>query len=341
MSDDDTTAPGWVLRNLTHAYTERKPTEWVVNGIFATQSLSAVYGPPGSYKSMLLADLAAHVVAGTPWMPGGANIPVQQCPVLWVDMDNGTRRTDERVDAVAKAHNLPEDAPFYYVSMPLPPLIGHDLESMLLLRDCIRDLGARFVVIDNLGMATGDVEENNSQMALIMGNFRIVAERTGAALVVIHHQRKGGAQGGRAGDALRGHSSIEAALDLALLIVREPNQPQVSVLSTKTRGVDVPPFSGRFLFEHVPGTNDLARAWFEGVETNVNREQVVQDAIYRVLEDGPLTKTLLANRAKAVAGEHAPGINIVRGIIDQMLADGELIERKAQGNKRVIYVDEK
>jgi RecA-family ATPase len=336
MNEHEESGPVWELRTLHQAYKKRKPTEWVVEGVFSTESLGAFYGPPGSYKSMLMADLAAHVVAGTPWMPGGASIPTVQSPVLWVDMDNGTRRTDERIDAVAKAHNLPVDAPFYYISMPSPPLIAHDVDSMIILRDSINSTGARFVVIDNLGLITGDVEENSSQMAFIMGNLRTVCERTGAAIVLIHHQRKGGSNGGRAGDALRGHSSIEAALDLALLVTREAGEKEVRVVSTKTRGVDVPAMMARFYYEHVTGTTDLAMAYFEGLPTASDKEAAMKETMYNLLRVAPLTKTLLATRVKESGGDTMPGVNVIRGMIDQMLAEGELVENTAKGNKKLV-----
>jgi len=325
----------WQLRNLSHAYQQRQKVEFVVEGMIQTASLSTVYGAPSSYKSMMLADLCAHVVAGTNWMPGGADVPTVKGNVLWIDMDNGTRRTDERIDAICKAHNLPMEAGFYYISMPTPPLIAHDINSMILLRDAAWECQAKLIVIDNLGLITGDVDENSSQMAMVMGNLRTIAERTGAAIVVIHHQRKGGANGARAGDALRGHSSIEASLDLALLVVREAGSRDVRIIPTKTRGADVPVISGTFHFEQNEN-GDLSSAYFAGIPSSSDREGMVKLLIDQVLQNKPLTKTLLANRVKEIGVDGVPGVNVIRGIIDQMLADGELVEHEAKGNKKVV-----
>lgn len=61
-------------------------------------------------------------------------------------------------------------------------------------------------------------------MIKVLGHFRQLVEETGAAVVLIHHQREGHHSGGRAGDALRGYSSIEAALDLVTRLRRKsPN----------------------------------------------------------------------------------------------------------------------
>ena len=330
----------WIIRSLIHAYEKREPTRYVVDKYLAEGSLNILYGPPAAMKSMLLADLCACVVAGTDWLPGSANngrgISTSQGPVLWIDMDNGTRRTDERVEAVARARSLPIDAPFYYVSMPMPTLDVGKLDMMIYLKTIIRQLDARLTVIDNLGLITGEIEENSAAMAMVMGYLRQIAEGTKTAMVVIHHQRKGGANGGRAGDALRGHSSIEAAVDLALHVMREPNSSDVSVRSTKTRGVDVQPVIAQFNYEHAAGTDDLARAWFSGMIPK-RGDNDIRDAILYVVDSyGQIAKTKLAQVVVESLGQDAPGINKVRAWIDDMLANETGITEIQKGKYRLI-----
>jgi hypothetical protein len=331
MSEQEFVEPEWELRSLHNAYEEREPTRYIVNKFFATHTLNVVYGSPGSMKSMILADMAAHVAAGTDWLPGvetgGRGIEVEKNAVFWLDMDNGGRRTDERFGAIARAGNLDADLPLFYISMPNPALIAHDIDSMLLFRNVIEHNEARLVVVDNLGLITGDIEENSAMMAIVMGNLRTVAERTGAALVLVHHQRKGGSAGGRAGDALRGHSSIEAALDLALHIAREPNSPEVTIRSTKTRGVDVPTLTARFNYEHLEGTSDLHKAWFDGLPV-ARGDNPVRDAILGALKvNGTMTKGRLADMVyKQLQGEY--GKNGIRNWIADMAEVTEEIESK-------------
>ncbi len=346
----------WNLRTLANAYTERPPTQWVVDKFLQRGSLNAFYGAPASLKSMILADMCAAVASGGQWLPNcygnGAGVTVEQGAVLWVDMDNGTRRSDERFEAVGRARNMAPDAPLYYVSMPVPPLQLHTaytyrttdehgeevvwtvIDILLAFVTMIRQVGASLVVIDNLGLITGDVDENSAEMASVMGHLRLIAERTNAAIVVIHHQRKGGANGSRAGDALRGHSSIEASLDLAVQIVRESDSPEVMIQSTKTRGVDVPTLRAKFNYEHKLGTNDLRTAWFAGVP-GVRGENAVRDALTELLTiHGAMTKTKLAQDAAAMVPD--TGINRIRAWIDELLSIGELVEIDAKGRKKVI-----
>lgn len=267
-------APRWSFRTLAQARIPRAPTEYIIDKYLASHTLNILYGAPGSLKSMIALSMGLCVAGGLPWLPGlfggDKGAAVITSPVIWIDMDNGQRRTDERVDAMSKSMHLPDDAPFYYLSMPTPSLVATDIESMGLLHDEIDRFAARMVVIDNLGLVTGTVEENSAEMGQVMKNFRWLAEETGTAFLILHHQRKGGANGSRAGDALRGHSSIEAAIDLALHAVREANTNQVSLRSTKTRGVDVPNAVMEFSYEHVTGTNDLNDAYFTAVALRQN-----------------------------------------------------------------------
>jgi len=337
---EDQDLPSWEIRTLENAYKERPPTEYVVDRYFALGTLSIVYGAPAVMKSMLMADLCACVVSGRDWMPGlfdnGSGVPVKKSPIFWLDMDNGTRRTDERFEALAKTRSLKESDPLYYLSMPNPPFALDDVDSLLMLIDTIRAVQARFVVVDNLGLSTGAVEENSAAMAHIMGYLRILTERTDAAVVVIHHQRKGGAGQSRAGDALRGHSSIEASLDLALHVVREPDSMQVSISSTKTRGVDVPPIKGDFNFEHKPGTRDLDRAWFSGIKQERGVNPVRSEIIEVIREHGTITKGRLIDIVKERMGQDSPGINNIRNWVGEMINVTKDLTSEKKGTSVII-----
>lgn len=324
-------AQKWKLRTLADAYKPRPPIDYIVDGVFAAASLNIVYGAPGSLKSMILADLCACVVAGVNWLKGATpGLAVKKTAVLWVDMDNGERRSDERFEAVGRARNLPPTAGLNYVTMPVPTYIASDTDSVAMLIDCIRECGAELVVIDNLGQTLAGTEENSSAMAQIMSYYRAVAERTQAAIVLVHHQRKSsGTPNGRAGDSLRGSGAIEGAIDLAVLVSRESaHSPEIVLTSTKTRGIDFPTLTATFNYEHKQGTKDLERAWFSSA--TLAAVDSVRRAILQIVgaSDEGVGRVDLLRQVAALTGVSRDGVAKRR--LDELVAAGEVVERKGK-----------
>lgn len=334
----------WPIYTLVDSYTPRAPLKFAIEGIFMMPSLNVVYGAPGSLKSMLMADACMCVATGKPWLPGllddSQAIKTLQTNVLWIDFDNGKRRTDERFDAIGRAHGAPPTTPFFYVSMPMPWL---DLSKMGMVTDLIAtisSLDARFVVIDNLGVVSGDCDENTTEMIQVMGNLRLIAERTDASITTIHHQRKmqGKADSRRQGDSLRGHSSIEASLDLALQVERETNATIISIRATKARGPDVQPFGAMFDYEQMSGTKELARAQFFGT-TPVDdvSDLAIADAIIEVIRNAPNGQATQSEIVKGVKEEiEDAGRGRIRGVLARMESHNEVASKKGTGRSHAL-----
>lgn len=305
LASDYTPGQEWEIFNLADAYKPRPPLQWAVEGLFALPSLSIIYGAPGTMKSLLAADMLVSVSAGLDWLPPlpGQTVRPRKtsaAPVLWLDFDNGRRITHERFEALGRAAGLSEAAPVHYASMPTPWLDASDYSAVEALARRVERLGAKVVVIDNLGTVSGGVDENSPEMIRVMSNLRRLADTTGAAIVVIHHQRKANGFKGRSGDMLRGHSSIEAALDLALLVERKEGVDWVSIKSTKTRNSCVQPFDVEFTYEHKPGSNELAEGRFFGLKSDPAEDlEAIRIAILECARKSPgLSQTKLKETVK-------------------------------------------
>lgn len=330
----------WKPFTLADAYQERPPIEYIAAGLFALPSLNIVYGAPGTLKSMVMADLAITVAGGgewlqpAPWDPKAKTIKTMQAPVMWLDFDNGQLRTHERIGALARARSLPENAPIFYYSMPQPWLDASKPDSIGRLIQRVNNQGAKFVVVDNLGTVSGGVDENSGQMIGVMGELRQLAEGTGAAIVVIHHQRKSNGFASRAGDSLRGHSSIEAAIDLALLVEREEGSDTITLKSTKTRGVDVYPFAAAFTYENNSQGN-LATAKFYGLAANdTNSGRAIENAIVEALKDTRLNQTALIKAVMDTSTCEA-GRDRVRDMVKRLSKTGTIRPVDGPNNSKV------
>lgn len=345
LDDENPILSGWDVYGLDTAYQTRPPLREIVHGILAEASLNVVFGAPGSLKSMLLADMCACIVMGKPWlehMPDApasvAPLPTLATPVLWIDFDNGRRRTHDRFAAIGRAHGLPPDAPFYYTSMPTPWLDASNRVQLLHLSRLIekRSIGAIFA--DNLGLISGSADENSADMSAVMGNLRWLADDTGCASTLIHHQRKTGSGDDsiRKGETLRGHSSIEASLDFALHVDRRDGN-QVILTPTKTRDAVVFEKAGAmFTYEHAPDSTLLQTARFFGysVDGKADREMnEIKATVLDIAADTPgLNQTDLVTATRdymAGATGKTPGVNRVRAGIQQLAEAGRLEIREA------------
>jgi hypothetical protein len=321
----DRPRPSWDIFSLADAYLPREPTVELVKGLLPLPSLEIMYGGPGTLKSFLLLDLAMCVAAGQKvrgWLcplddSQGFPRMIQQASALWVDFDNGPRRMHERAAAIGRASDLSPDVPFHYVSMPTPWLDASKPLGLDPLRAAIEQFEAKIIIIDNLLLIKGGLEENSADMGIVMAHLRQLTEEYQCVVVPIHHQRKD--QGGRAGDRLRGHSSIEAAIDLALLVEREDGSDTITIRSTKTRDIDVPPFAAMLAYEHQPSTTALSKARFFGMpQADEHSDRAIEQTIREVLTGVPLLKTELC----AMVHGRVPkvGINRIRGVVERMIA---------------------
>lgn len=325
----------WRLYTLRDAFAKRPPLTWIVDKVLAAGTLNIWFGAPGTLKSLVLADLCVCASIGKPWLEqrqGGGGYATAGVPVMWLDFDNGQRRTHERFQALARAHHAPLTAPLYYVSMPEPTLDAGDGEHMAKLADRIASRDVRLVVIDNLGVISGEADENSAEMQRPMGGLRWLAEATGAAVIVLHHQRKSNGLTTRAGDNLRGHGSIEAKVDLGLLVAREDND--VTLSASKVRGFDVPTFGATFDYEN-DDQHELvtARFWpFDPGQANDDDRANLESEVLAFLTKHPYqTATAVYNY---VGGNKSATLELLR----EMRRAGKIAERKGAGTAMHLFV---
>lgn len=288
----------WKVRTLKDAYKPREALKYLVEPIITLPSLNIFYGAPGNMKTLLLMDMAICIASGQDWLPFAPWVDklerfipfkVIQAPVVWIDLDIGKRRSDERFEALGKARKLKTDIPLFYYSMPIPMLDASNQDMMKFYEKVIQQHKAKFVVVDNLGVVKGKAKENDDSMTMVMSAFRQISERNEISQEIIHHQRKGAngdnGNNNRIGESLRGFGSIEASLDYAFLIDRiNDTSDTLKIMSTKTRDIDIPPFGAKFTFES-KDNRELKTAKFFGLSIEDKRpDAMMKKYIIKALE---------------------------------------------------------
>lgn len=349
----------WRARSIGDALQPRPAPVYFVDRILRAGSLTMVYGAPGSLKSMLLMDMMACIAAGVPWLrtlPGKpaeqTAFPTSRIPCLWLDYDNGEDLTDERFEAFARTYNLPADAPITYYSLPIPWLDLSRRSDALNFMGLIQRSGARVVVIDNLSLIKGSASENSDEMRPVMSHLREIVNATRCAVVLVHHQRKMGtntleAGAPRKGDTVRGWSGIEGAFDLILHVDRPPRQDYVLVSPAKVRRSK--PFESiGALFSYESSEDDVLKgASFWAWPTDDAKTALAKQIKATILDmvgahPGCNQAKIVEHTADwfAAAGQKKPGRDTIRGLLKQMVEDGDVTERpgaKASNQREMSY----
>lgn len=168
------------LEELFRQAEEAGEIRWVVPNGIARGFIHLLSAPPKSGKTWFGLTLAKAVCTGTPW--AGAD-GIEQGPVLWIDEEMGAPLMVRRLRQL----EFHEDLPFHTIS-----LAGFRLDQALDVSRVIEEverIGAALIVVDSLRRCHHLDENDNSQMRHLLPMLHALAN-TGAAVVVIHHDRK-------------------------------------------------------------------------------------------------------------------------------------------------------
>jgi hypothetical protein len=231
-------APKPVVRRVADVARER--VTWLWPGYLPVGKVVVLDGDPGLGKSTLTADLAARVTVGKP-MPDGSGGGEPGAVVL-LSAEDGLADTiaprlelagaDLDLVTVIEHLELPDGKP---VPLELPT----DLDQ---LEAVVRDVRARLVTIDPLvAYLAGTVNANRDQdVRRALHPVTDMAERTGAAIVVVRHLRKAATDSA----VQRGGGSIGiiGAARVGLMVAPDPADPDRRILAvTKSNVAAIPP----------------------------------------------------------------------------------------------------
>jgi len=207
-----------------------EPVEWMIHSILPTKSFSALFGPPGSFKSFIALDMAEAIATGRPWM---GNQIEKQGAVLYI-CGEGFGGMGARIKACQIHHSTPKGAPIYVIRHQLNlRSSAEDFNALMMaVVQLVETTGIEFqlLIIDTLARAFGGGNENDSDaMGSFITSMGKIQEFLACALMVLHHSGKDLAKG------LRGHSSLLGAVDTQLEILRFEDQAKGIISLTKQK----------------------------------------------------------------------------------------------------------
>ncbi|WP_050996817.1 AAA family ATPase [Sinorhizobium fredii] len=197
---------------------EFEPVKWIVPG-YVPEGFSVLAGRQKLGKTWLAIDFAVAVATGGAAM---GSIGCEQGDVLYIDMENGSRRIQSRIDALfPNKRNRPNLSRLDWTTEAL----ALDKGLLVALEDWrLTTKTPRLVVIDVLQRIKPAARPNQNSYEsdyVIWAPLQKWATENRIAVVGLHHTKKGGADDPL--EALSGSNGLSACADTTLVLDRDGN----------------------------------------------------------------------------------------------------------------------
>jgi hypothetical protein len=237
-------ANGPDLRAFPMSGVEAEPVEWLWSRWIPRAMLSILDGNPGLGKSTITADLAARVSRGWPMPPaaGGVQVSEPRGVVILSAEDSPAHTIKPRLDvAGADCDRVFLVGGITERETEGPVVLPAHLD---LIETLAGDCHAGLIIVDPIvAYIDGELNCHNDQhVRLVLHRLKLLAERTGAAVLVLRHLNK---LVGVNSAIFRGGGSIgfTAAARSAMTVGRDPSDPASRVLAMAKLNVGPSPRS--------------------------------------------------------------------------------------------------
>lgn len=198
----------------------------VVQGVFNRDSLSWVAGPSGTFKSFVTADLAFRYGSedmdyhGRKMTHGRALIVVAEGAAGYAHRKTAWEKEYDR-----QVKNV--------VIYPAPLQLGDTLKEMPALIHHLKEeeaagRGYGLIIFDTQAMCTVGIDENKSEMNLVINVLHRIREVSKACVLTVHHFGKKESSG------MRGSSMLYAAADTVLILKRKDDAMDVKLSTAQS-----------------------------------------------------------------------------------------------------------
>jgi len=188
---------------------------WLIERLWSIQAVGFVSGPPKSFKTWTVLEMAVSVASGTPCFSA---FPVHRSgPVLLYAAEDPMPALRLRLESLARNHGLGLDQVDIRViradSLRLDR--SGDREKLAATIDLHRPA---LLILDPLVRLHSLDENQAGPMAELLSHLRALQRSSGTAIAIVHHSRKNGAHS--AGQSMRGSSDLYALVDSLVSLQR-------------------------------------------------------------------------------------------------------------------------
>jgi putative DNA primase/helicase len=282
---------------------------WLWKGRLPLGRLSVLVGRPGEGKSFATTDWAARVSTGSDW-PDGSSCPKGSVLLVSAEDDPG-----DTIRPRLDAHQADPYRVHLLRGVHATNASGSAVEGAFTLadidtlRDALVQIGdVKLIVIDPIGSYMGgkvDAHRDN-EVRGVLAPLGALAQEWGVAVVLVAHQRKGGAS--HADDMVLGSRAFTGIARSVLHLMRDPDDEDRRVLLPGKMNLSIPAPGLGFTIAGTPGsvqwdTDPVTLSASEVLGRSMgqdNQSSAQSDAcnwLRDVLSDGPQPASELRERA--------------------------------------------
>lgn len=240
---------------------------WIAENLLVYQGLHYIAAASGHGKSWLGIDLAIACAGGRPWCNF---IPTEAVNVLYINEEILLEKFWQRF---YKMHDT--DLPNLHIIQKKMTKIDKDAHVKRLV-NYIKEHSIQLVIIDTFVRIHSMDENDNSAVAKLYDRFQELID-AGAAVVILHHNKKVTPGTVMNQDAMRGASDLAAQADLVLTVLHDIDEKTYDVRTVKHRHVGEDDWVN-FIYKirnHEDGSLELERIATPGDETEL-LDRIVQ-----------------------------------------------------------------
>jgi archaellum biogenesis ATPase FlaH len=240
---------------------------WIAENMLIYQGLHYIAAASGHGKSWLGIDLAIACAAGRPWCHF---IPTEAVNVLYINEEIVLEKFWARF---YKMHDT--DLPNLHIIQKKMTKVDKDAHINRLVK-YIKEHSIQLVVIDTFVRIHSMDENDNSAVAKLYDRFQELID-AGAAVVILHHNKKVTPGTVMSQDVMRGASDLAAQADLVLTVLHDIDEKTYDVRTVKHRHIGEDEWVN-FIYKirnNEDGSIDLEQVATPGAETEI-LDRVVQ-----------------------------------------------------------------
>lgn len=277
----------------------------LIKGLLDKGGMSVIYGESNCGKTFFALDIVVTIALGNNWQ----GFRTRQGAVAYLALEGGLG-ISERLSAIKKHKGISDSLPPLYLIPTGVDFGSEENDTEELISELVQIASLEMVVIDTLSRAMAGGNENASEdMTAFIRNCDLIRQKTGAHVCLIHHAGKDQSRGAR------GHSSLRAAVDTEIEIVKTSENQIISAEVKKQRDGKIPePFYFQlepvFLEKDEDGDDLFSCVLVETDQRPTKRKKAQKKDALRVYKD-IFTNCLLDKGQKRLLNSAMPQVSCV------------------------------